>query len=159
MIIKCMDGSHVEIRGDGLVAMRLDGLSLHRAMLDGQDLQRASLVKADLRGAFISDANLDDAVLHEASLICAFLVRTTLRRTVLDGGRAIGCIFDDADLTDASLLGVDIGHASFSKARLHGANLLCQRIEMASFAGATYDVHTRWPEGFDPIAAGAILES
>jgi hypothetical protein len=48
----------------------------------------------------------------------------------------------DVDLSDTDLRGVDL-----SGANLSGAHLL----------GARYDAQTRWPEGFDPRASGAIL--
>ena len=53
----------------------------------------------------------------------------------------------DADLSAASLWGADLRGADLCGADLCGADL----------SEAKYDRETRWPEGFDPIAAGAIL--
>lgn len=40
-----------------------------------------------------------------------------------------------------------ISHSDFSKARLDGISLI----------GTIYDCGTKWPEGFNPNMAGAIL--
>jgi hypothetical protein len=52
-----------------------------------------------------------------------------------------------ANLTGANLLGAFLFNADLSGANLIGANL----------SGAVYDADTTWPEGFDPVAAGAVL--
>jgi hypothetical protein len=56
------------------------------------------------------------------------------------------------DLRDAFLAGVDLMDTDLRGVDLTGANL-----EGAWLAGAQYDANTRWPEGFDPVKAGAVL--
>ncbi len=47
----------------------------------------------------------------------------------------------------------------FAKADLRGANLRGVTVDPSSnFRGAIYDKDTTWPEGFDPVAAGAKLQ-
>jgi len=159
MKITCITDVIIEVPGDSLVAANLDGLNLHRALLEEQDMSGASLVGTDLRGAFMWKTNLSQAKLDQASVITTDLRLAKLLGASLRQGRAMGCQFDEADLSGADLEGVDVGQASFVKARLHGARLLCHRIELASFAGALFDNQTLWPPGFDPIAAGAVLET
>jgi uncharacterized protein YjbI with pentapeptide repeats len=57
---------------------------------------------------------------------------------VIEGGRK--CV--GADLQGVDLSGADLGGANLSRADLRGAK---------------YDADTTWPEGFDPVAAGAEL--
>ena len=62
----------------------------------------------------------------------------------------------------ADLSGADLRRAALSGTDLHGADLsgaaLCWAdLRWADLNGVTYDADTKWPDGFDPIAAGAIL--
>ncbi|MCC2668927.1 MAG: hypothetical protein K0Q72_1398 [Armatimonadetes bacterium] len=52
-----------------------------------------------------------------------------------------------ADLTSANLRGANLCLATLSMARLNAVDL----------HGARYDASTRWPDGFDPAAHGAVL--
>jgi len=75
----------------------------------------------------------------EGSLITAFMLRTVLRGAILTNCRAIGRQFDGADLRSTNLEGADLSGASFIE--------------------AIYNSDTVWPSGFDPVAAGALLEA
>lgn len=78
-----------------------------------------------------------------------------------------------ADLTTASLLGANLTgarleHANLTRASLLGANLTDARLqdadltdavlEGATLSEARANSNTRWPEGFDPQAAGVLFE-
>jgi uncharacterized protein YjbI with pentapeptide repeats len=80
---------------------------------------------------------------------------------------------EDADLTGANLENYDLKHAALSNAvlvnaNLRGADLTNANLRVADLTGADltgailtgarYDNRTTWPEGFDPVAAGAILK-
>ena len=43
-------------------------------------------------------------------------------------------------------------------ANLDGANLDGANLEGANLSGAIADEDTRWPKGFDPVAAGVIFD-
>lgn len=47
--------------------------------------------------------------------------------------------------------------AKLQQARLQGADLRGTSLQKAKLTGAKYDAATRWPSGFDPQAAGAVL--
>jgi uncharacterized protein YjbI with pentapeptide repeats len=47
--------------------------------------------------------------------------------------------------------------ANLSGAVLWGANLSGADLTGANLSGAKYNADTTWPEGFDPVAAGAEL--
>jgi len=60
----------------------------------------------------------------------------------------------EADLSGANLSGANLLYAKLSGADLSGANL--RHPQAVKWARADED--TRWPEGFDPKAAGVIFE-
>lgn len=111
----------------GLRHADLKGADLERADLAETNLTRADLRSANLRGANLWQANLRGADLRRADLATADLLNAKLR--------------------SADLLGADLGGAD-----LRGADLT-----QAYLKYAAYDKRTLWPEGFDPVAAGAIL--
>ena len=47
--------------------------------------------------------------------------------------------------------------AILTGADLTGADLRRANLTWAALTGTHYDEHTQWPEGFDPVAAGAVL--
>jgi uncharacterized protein YjbI with pentapeptide repeats len=53
----------------------------------------------------------------------------------------------------ANLPGADLSGLDLSGANLRGANL-----SGAYLTGAIADEDTRWPKGFDPVAAGVIFD-
>jgi uncharacterized protein YjbI with pentapeptide repeats len=53
-----------------------------------------------------------------------------------------------ANLTEANLLMADLTGVDLRGANLTGANL----------EGAWFNDDTRWPDGFDPVAAGVIYK-
>ena len=59
-----------------------------------------------------------------------------------------GANLPGADLTGAALAGADLAGANLRGANLSGAYL----------TGAIADEDTRWPKGFDPVAAGVIFD-
>jgi uncharacterized protein YjbI with pentapeptide repeats len=125
------------IEGDGVDAFALAylrGAELCGAFLSGADLFGADLRAADLHGADLGEANLGAAHLDGADLSDANLV---------------GADLTDADLRGANLQGADLRRADLRGARLGGADL----------RGAVYDRETLWPEGCDPLAAGAELRT
>jgi hypothetical protein len=123
----------------------LDRALLMNADLVECDFERASLLEAKLSGAVLSGAIFREARLDNAELVAA---------------SALGTVFDKANLTSALLMDTLLVGASFvgadlTSAHLQGADLREAILEGASLSGAFYDDATQWPEGFDPVAAGA----
>ncbi|MEU7870453.1 pentapeptide repeat-containing protein [Dactylosporangium sp. NPDC049140] len=91
--------------------------------------ERLSLPRTDLRFARMGGLDLRGAYFGGATLMRARLQGTDLR----------DCFLEDVDLRHAELAGADLRGAVLTGARLDGA---------------VADARTRWPEGFDPGAAG-----
>lgn len=65
--------------------------------------------------------------------------------------------FSDSDFRGADLTGADLRSADLRRANLAGANLQTADLGGANLGAAFYDRGTRWPQGFDPAAHGALL--
>ncbi|MEO2170195.1 MAG: pentapeptide repeat-containing protein [Acidimicrobiales bacterium] len=116
-----------------------DGADLQGADLQGADLQGANLQVADLKGANLSGANLERADLFLADFVEAKLV--------------------EAKLVGAKLHGANLQGADLERADLAGASASWDTGEVRTVKGTKWFVEgTKWPEGFDPVAAGVIFE-
>ena len=77
---------------------------------------------------------------------------------VIEGGRkCAGADLRDIDLNRADLRGAHLGRADLRRAHLNRADLSRANLNGANLNGAMYHADTRWPEGVDPVAAGALL--
>ncbi|PWU54182.1 pentapeptide repeat-containing protein [Micromonospora globispora] len=126
----CMESAglyHANLTQSSLVSANLRHADLKTAIL-----RRARCVMADLRGARLVEADLRDADLSEADL----------REANLRKVDANGAVFRRSDLRLADLRGADLSTANLVEARLDGA-LASER--------------TRWPAGFDHVAAGVTV--
>jgi hypothetical protein len=103
---------------------------------------RPDLTRADLRGMNLAGYDLSSAFLTKAILKKANLTAANLRGAIMKG----------ANLTEAKLK-----NARLIKARLSGADLTGADLTGAKLTDAEYDASTKWPAGFDPVAAGAVL--
>jgi hypothetical protein len=135
-------------------------------------LFNARLRSADLRGADLQAAQLGGADLAGANLRGANLVGAKLRLVRLQGAQLQKADLHGADLTNIDLRGADLRGADLTGAKLFltladlqggppglpvpTLNEARRRVS-PKFTGAHYDVHTRWPNGFDPQRHGAVL--
>jgi|GEM_PF-1623077 len=100
--------------------------------LRGADLQNANLTSFNLFKVNLANANLNGAI----------LVSADLKAAILQGTKLINANLSQALLNNANLIGADLTDADLINAVL---------------TNARYDATTIWPNGFDPVAAGAIL--
>ncbi len=119
---------------------------LSHAHLSGDDLRGADLYAADLDHADLRAADLSGAGLKDADLEGALLDFTTLVRADLSG----------ADLRGANLADVGVAN-NLGKAILPGAKYNTKGTQVKNLLGKLVTIQpTKWPQGFDPKAAGAI---
>ena len=146
---------------------------LSNAVLDGADLTKASLYKADLTGVRMVGANLSQATLTWTILRDADLTNATLTEarpfgadftgTDLVAADLSGAIFERAvlrgtDLSNARLVGTILKRAVLSGTVLFGADLTDADLSESSIHWPFADQETLWPEGFDPEAAGIVVQ-
>lgn len=136
--------------------------TLKEARFDNASLKRANFKDADLQGTWLTGADLTDADLTDAKgqPLCSrsHFDHAKLQRIHLTADNST---FKGADLREAIVAGY-IWNCDFTGADLRGANLRGMTVPPKGQApnrwkGALYDDDTAWPEGFDPVAEGAVL--
>ena len=140
--------SGADLSGAILRRANLSEADLGLTHLNSADLSDANLSGADLDGAILSEANLSKANLSEASLVEIDLSKADLSEADLSKARLFGAHLSSADLIGTDLSGTELRGADLSGAR-YNTKLLTHRVKLPQDP-------TIWPEGFDPIAAGAI---
>jgi hypothetical protein len=144
---------------DRSVELQLNDTDLRRAYLPRVDLQNAYLPGVHLEGS-----KLGGAVLRDAYLGHGYLQDTSLRDADLTGIRLHDACLDRADLRGARLDGANFQlragqqATSLAGADLRGARLGGANLSGAELRGANADASTIWPSGFDPVAAGVVLD-
>jgi len=98
------------------------------------EMHKDSLAGADLRGATLTFINIRNANFRGANL---------------SGASFLGSFLAGSDLSNANLSNANLCIVNLRGANLSGTNL----------NGAIFNNKTVWPDGFDPIKAGAILSS
>ena len=103
----------------------LSGFGFWQVRFDGSDFSRAKLIAIDIQGGSYAETNFKHAQLSEARI------------------------------SRANFKGSSLEHANLSGARLHEVDLTGAHLDQTKLTGTCYDSKTIWPEGFDPVAAGA----
>ncbi|MEB3163850.1 MAG: pentapeptide repeat-containing protein [Prochlorothrix sp.] len=176
------DLSNLQAPAAELPNIRLPGAKLQRANLAEANLAGADLSRADLYRATLERANLVNAKLGysqltgmgQGTIVAALEARlhgywpplwqrgADLREAKLKDADLTG-----ADLRDANLEGADLRNVVFTAALLQGANFagtdlrsayLNATLSQVNFSNALYSYLTIFPAGFDPEAAGMVLE-
>lgn len=80
-------------------------------------------------------------------------------RPDLSGANLVGLSLIGADLSGATFHGTDLSGANLSQSNLCGTDLSQADLSGVSLNGAKYNQDTKWPQGFDPIKARAIVET
>jgi len=101
------------------------------------DFSKAYLGWVTINGASISGCNFSNAIVCRAKLTNNFMAAV--------------------NFTDANLIGTDFSGSDMSGDNLCGADLTEAILFEVDLINATYNAATKWPAGFDPVAAGAIL--
>lgn len=120
----------------------------------GSNFNYAKLRRSRLDLGDFERGRFDFASLRSASAIEASFSAASMQYANLHRGRFIRADFRGADLRQADLTAADLRGARLDGADLTGANLTG-----AVLVGAKFSRNTLWPQGFSPIAAGAILEA
>lgn len=126
-------------------------------------IKRLKILDVDLRKDDQAMAGFMAAQLLHATLSNARMIGADLSRARLIGTNLSGADLSKADLIGANLCRANLSGANLSEARLifsylMGADLSGANLNKADLKEAKYDQSTKWPDGFDPIAAGAVLK-
>lgn len=170
-----IDLRNVNLEGANIEDAELSGTDLTSAMFNGADLDRVFLDNAKLIDAQFKEADLWGAKLRCAKLWRANFTQADLRNADLRDAEPNGIILtsakysletqwpDEFDYQNsnaigpcANLTGVDLTEADLTNADLHNAILTGTDLENTDISGAKFTEDTVWPDGFNPIEAGAI---
>ena len=161
------DLTEADLRYANLTKVILKGSTLLKtiligANLDGGDLRGANLSYVQFEQGSLANAKLDRTNLGEASLVQTDCTGASLEQASLSGANLFNAIlsranFSYANLTNANLSSARLTGTNLSRANLSGADLSCALLDNTVFGAALYSSSTRWPEGFDPVSAGAIF--
>jgi hypothetical protein len=145
--------SGIDLRGAKLFGSDLSKTDFSGTNLTNADLREANLSNSDLNRADLTSANLHEADLSGSDLRGADLTNADLREANLINSDLTGADLSSTDLRAANLFGAHLSEVDLTGANLAGANL--RQVDLYE---AKYDHNTKWPTGFDPFAARAVLE-
>jgi Pentapeptide repeats (8 copies) len=131
------------------VQAALDVLGRRDPRLDG-DRILLRLSDVDLRGASLRGGHFEGVRLRRAHLEGA-----SLEGAQLQGAKLRDAHFERADFSPDPEEGLD--GANLEGANVEGTNFDGANLEGARLEKATYSSTTRWPDGFDPQAAEAVV--
>jgi uncharacterized protein YjbI with pentapeptide repeats len=127
--------------------------------LPGRDYRAADLSSADLTNAMLRDYDFRCVNFRLATLRDTHLLRCDLRWADLRGATLRSSSIAASDLRHVNFGGADLRGVRFDVAQdsdgWRGCNLSEASLDEADLRGAAYRMETVWPDGFDPVAAGA----
>jgi uncharacterized protein YjbI with pentapeptide repeats len=150
----------------------LPGFNLSDAVLDNLDLISCHIFNCDLTRASLKKAKLCKANLERNDLINTDFTEANLAKARFYESQVVNTNFEQANLEGADfsqvklIKNVSFQQANLSKANLRGYNprkpqkyldLSSSNLNNVNLKEALYDLHTIFPKGFDPQAAGAYL--
>jgi uncharacterized protein YjbI with pentapeptide repeats len=141
----CLGGA--DLREANLTSANLSFVDFTGANLNGANLSNANLKRAQFDHANLSEVNLSGA-----NLEIAWLQYTNLRKANLSGAN-----LDCAHLDSAKLDGVILRGAILTQVNLSDTDLRNTDLRDVNMERVYYNDSTQWPDGFDPVASGAIL--
>ncbi|MFH8991092.1 pentapeptide repeat-containing protein [Streptomyces sp. NPDC017940] len=162
LLLQPREQSWVNLSVTDLRRADCDGLWLHEVNLDRSCMEAAGLYHANLTQASLVSANLRHADLKTAILRRARCVLADLRGARLVETDLRDADFTEADLREANLRKADAGGTVFRSADLRladlrGSNLSTADLLQARLTGALASARTRWPAGYDQLAAGVVV--
>jgi len=142
-----------------LVDLEVSDVFVRGRKLSGARLSRARLHHGDFSGAELSDTRMTNGSFFKSTFDQAVMIAVGAYSADFHGCSFVGTNFNRAILCKADLRFSDIDRADFTDADLRDANLLTvQNIETATFERTWFSSGTQWPELFDPVAHGGLVE-
>lgn len=142
------DFSGRDLNAASFFQVRMNGSNFQNANLAASTFDQCDLAEADFRGAKFSPESR--------------MFRVTANEGNFEGVDFGGISLDAVNLRDANLRGAKnfgpVQRANFQLADLRGADLSGLKMPLVEvrWEKAVYDDATVFPEGFDPVASGAV---
>jgi hypothetical protein len=122
----------------------------------------------DLRGVNLTGVNLSSFDLSEALFgsttvfsdgsngVNLSSTNANLSNLSLDNVSFLGAQLNGTNLSDSNLINTNFVGADLSNAQVNNSNLTDANLSDANLSLTAYNAFTIWPDGFDPVAAGAV---
>jgi uncharacterized protein YjbI with pentapeptide repeats len=140
--------SEANLERANLSWVRASWSSFSRANLDHAILVRGRFNHAEMSGATLRNAALMDMRLRRAKCIGVDFSHSAMQGSDMRKANLTRCQFEEVFLA-ADLRKADLRGADFSKAKY---------LEHSDLTGSVINNETKWPPGFDPVAAGAVVK-
>ncbi|MCB0192020.1 MAG: pentapeptide repeat-containing protein [Anaerolineae bacterium] len=145
------------LRETDLIKLEPNIIDLSRADFTEADLKEATLSQLDLGRVRLSGTDLHRATLTETNLVKAELLMVDLTKANLTKADLRSALLRQATLIETNLTKANLAGADLREVNLKGANLTDAILDETKLTEAKYDHRTRWPSGFVPERAGAIM--
>ena len=154
------DLSNANFRGSDLKSANLSGADFNGTDFFGASFNSSTVWPSGFNPqtakAFGPGIDFSDFNLTGFNQISGQLQNTNFEGVDLSGKRTEVADFSNSNFKNANLSGGNKKQTKFINTDLRGANLYGANITSSTFTGAVYDLNTIWPDGFDPVAAGAL---
>jgi len=140
-----------------------EGMPPKTKSLGGYPFRRGPIVQnLNAQNSFFANQEFSGFWFWQSNFNNSDFSHATLIGLDIQGGSYNKATFEYANLTNAHFTAVNFTEASFAHADLSNAKLRevdfsSANLEEAKLTGLCFDVKSKWPEGFDPLAAGAKL--
>ena len=154
---------HVVFTEAILFGTDLTDADLSNAILTSAILRDATLIRAHLDNATLNYGDLREAAFNNASVRNANLIQTNLSDSDFSGADLSGADLDRATLvgavlSEAILVNANLEWSNMQSVDLSGTDLTGSDLTGANLTHGVADSFTRWPAGFDPEAAGVVID-
>lgn len=148
--------------------LNLKSVRIHKPDYSGSHFYKTRLPSFSGQAKFlntrIEDSNFymveaNNSAFNHSKVTNTYFTSAKLRRSHFESAFIHNNNFSFSELTDARFVSVNLQNNNFRSAYLVGSKFLTSNsgFETNNFTDAKYSEQTIWPEGFDPVAAGAIL--
>jgi uncharacterized protein YjbI with pentapeptide repeats len=148
--------SGANIRGTDFNNTNLDTANLTGAWFDQNTIWPDDFDYLN-SGAFGPGVDFSDLDLSNFSASYMNATNANFEGTNLTGKQLQATNFTGANFRNANLSNTQSRNANFTDANLDGTNFHGATITGTTFTNASFNLSTIWPDGFDPVSAGAVL--
>ncbi len=147
-----------EIKDVSFTDANLDGLRFSGGKITNLKINNGSLSNASFNQMTLKDVKISQSNLQRIDFSKSVISKLALHASDLSGAKFQGAEIYDGRFNRQDFKNADLSDSKILNSHLEAANLKNAVLKGISLKETVYDCETQWPEGFDPIAAGAIKE-
>ena len=146
------------ILSNGTVGANFIMSTINGSLSNSVDFRGVNLTGVDLSSFDLSQAQFGNTTVFSDGSNGVNLSGTNanLSNLSLDNISFLGAQLNGANLSDSNLTNTIFFDADLSNAQVNNSNLTGANLTDANLTLTAYNAFTIWPDGFDPVAAGAV---